>query len=104
LEDGGAIVGYDAIVAIVTAIRPGQGGAINDTPNLVSQQLNRMHGGGAVAGASGWISLSDHGTPVNRAVIILEVKPNGTLDFITLSSPSPSGRPCVPEKPVTSPC
>jgi ABC-type branched-subunit amino acid transport system substrate-binding protein len=104
LDDGGAIVGYDAIVAIVTAIRPGQGDAINDKPNLVSQQLKRMHGGGAVAGASGWISLSDDGTPVNRAVIILEAKSNGALEYITLSSPLPSRRPCVPDKPVTSPC
>ena len=77
LEDGGAIVGYDALVTVVTAIRPGQGGAI---------------------------SLSAHGTPVNRAVIILEVKPNGTREFSTLSSPSPSGHPCVAPGNPTSPC
>jgi ABC-type branched-subunit amino acid transport system substrate-binding protein len=102
LEDGGAITGYDAIVTIVAAMRPGQEDAINDKPDLISQQLKRMHGGGAVPGASGWISIDeDGGTPINKAVVILEVKPNGTQEFITLSSPL--GRPCVPSKP-KSPC
>jgi ABC-type branched-subunit amino acid transport system substrate-binding protein len=98
LEDGGAIIGYDAVVTVVTAIRPPYGG-MNNKPDLVSQQFNRMHGTDAVPGASGWISLDDDGTPVNKAVDILEVKPDGALEFVTLSAPK--GSPCVPG---ISPC
>jgi len=95
-EDGTAIIGYDAIVTTVTAIR-GREGTINNKPDLVSQEFNRMHGKGAVAGASGWISLDDHGAPVNKAVVILEVKPDGTREFVKLSAPT--GSPCVPDTP-----
>lgn len=91
LDDGAAIIGYDAIVTTVTAIRPGQ--AINDRPDLVSQQFNRMHGTEAVGGATGWISLRD-GNVVNKALAILQVKPDGGVTFLRLSSVD--GSPCVP--------
>lgn len=95
-EDGTAIIGYDAIVTTITAIR-GSAGTINDKPDLVTQEFNRMHGKGAVAGASGWISLDNHGISVNKAVVILEVKPDGTQEFVELSAPT--GSPCVPDIP-----
>ncbi|MGH3943371.1 MAG: hypothetical protein ACRDTG_33065 [Pseudonocardiaceae bacterium] len=97
LADGGAIIGYDAIVTSVTAIRPGDGTVINDKPELVTQAFRRLHGTGAVAGATGWISLDQFGNPVNKAVVTLEVKPDGTLEFLELSSAS--GAPCVPDTP-----
>lgn len=93
LNDGAAIIGYDAIITTVTAIRAGQ--VINDRPELVSQQFNRMHGIEAVGGASGWISLRD-GAVVNKAVAILEVKSDGSVTFLGLSSVD--GSPCVPNK------
>ncbi|MGQ0779354.1 MAG: hypothetical protein ACT4NY_33895 [Pseudonocardiales bacterium] len=97
LEDAGAIVGHDAIVTAVTAIRPGQGSDINDEPDLVSQEFKRLHGIDAVPGAGGWISLDPLGNPVNKAVVILQVNPDGTLKFLTLSSSL--GSPCVPGTP-----
>jgi hypothetical protein len=89
LDDGAGIIGYDAITIGVTAIRPGQGGqGINDRPELVSQQFNRMHGTEAVAGASGWISLKDgrDGGTVNKAVAIEQVTSDGSIRFLGLSS------------------
>jgi hypothetical protein len=96
LDDGASIIGYDAIVIGVTAIRPGQGNEINDQPELISQQFNRMHGTEAVAGASGWISLKDgrDGSTVNKAVAILQVTTDGSVKFLNLSSVD--GVPCVP--------
>lgn len=88
LEDSGAIIGYDAIVTTVTAIHPA-----NDEPDLVSQAFKRLHGTKAVPGASGWISIDPLG-PVNKAVFILQVMPDG-LKFVELSSAR--GSPCVPE-------
>lgn len=44
---------------------------------------------------SGWlISLDPLGNPVNKAVVILGVEPDGTRKFLKLSSPL--GSPCVP--------
>jgi hypothetical protein len=98
LEDGMAIIGYDAIITTVTAIRHGEGG-INDKPDLISQEFNRIHGARAILGASGYISLGGQGIPRNRAVVILEVKPDGTQNFVKLTSEF--GSPCVPNK---TPC
>lgn len=97
LEDGGAIIGYDAIVTAVTAIRSDQGNVVNDKPELVSQELKRLHGPDAVPGAAGWISLDSAGNPVNKAVAILQVRPDGSLVFLELSSAR--GSPCVPGVP-----
>lgn len=95
LDDGSAIIGHDAIVAVIAAIRTREG--INDTTNLIIQEFNRMHGPRAVPGASGWISLDERGNPINKAVPILEVKPDGTVAFVQLSSPRSS--PCRPDVP-----
>lgn len=99
LDDGAAIMGYDAIVTAVIAIRPGQGGhGINDRPELVSQQFNRLHGTEAVGGASGWISLTDgrDGSTVNKAVALLQVTADGSVKFLGVSSAD--GSPCVPDR------
>lgn len=94
LDDGGAITGYDAITTASAAIRIGE---ISDTPPLIIQKFNRMHGPRAVAGASGWISFDSNGSPINKAVPILEVRPDGTVVFVQLSSPRSS--PCRPDVP-----
>lgn len=99
LEDTGAIMGYDAIVTAVAAVRPDQGAGINDTPDLVSQEFKRLHDAGAVPGASGWISLDPLGKPVNKATVILQVESDGALKFVQVSSAL--GTPCVPD---VSPC
>ncbi|MGH3928787.1 MAG: ABC transporter substrate-binding protein [Pseudonocardiaceae bacterium] len=92
LNDGAAILGHDAIAIAIAAIRAGD--VINDDPELVIQEFNRLHGPKAVAGASGWISL-DNGEPINKAIPILAVKPDGTVAFVQLTSPQ--GSPCRPE-------
>ncbi|MGQ0775831.1 MAG: ABC transporter substrate-binding protein [Pseudonocardiales bacterium] len=96
LDDGGAIIGHDAIAVASAAIRTR--GGINDTPPLVIQEFNRMHGPQSVSGASGWISLDQNGNAINKAVPILEVKPDGTVVFVHLSSSlSAPCRPDIPE-------
>ncbi|MGH3904395.1 MAG: ABC transporter substrate-binding protein [Pseudonocardiaceae bacterium] len=95
LDDGAAITGYDAVVTAIAAVRTREG--INDDPDLIIQQFNRMHGPRAVAGASGWISLGAGGKAINKAVPILEVKLNGTVEFVQLSAPR--GAPCNPDIP-----
>lgn len=103
LDDGAAIMGHDALHTAVTAIRTREG--INDKPELIIQKFKRLHGPQAVPGASGWISLDEHGNPINKAVPILEVNPDGTVVFVQLSSPGhapndpPGDSPCLPTDP-----
>jgi len=97
LSDGEAIMGYDAVLTAVRAVRSPYG--INDTPDLVAQELKRIHATESVPGASGWISLAPTGEAINKAVSVLRVQADGRVEFITLSSPA--GTPCVPN---VTPC
>jgi ABC-type branched-subunit amino acid transport system substrate-binding protein len=97
IDDSYAIMGYDAVLTAVAAIRQPDGSV--SSPEAVIQEFKRLHGPQAVAGASGWISLDPAGTPVDKAVAIMEVMPAGSTRFVQLSSPS--GAPC---RPGTAPC
>lgn len=98
MDDGAAIIGHDAVTVADRAIHSEQ---INDTPGLIIQEFNSMRGDGAVAGASGWISLDENGNTVNKAVAILQVKPDGTVQWLGLNSRD--GLPCNPDD-ATRPC
>jgi hypothetical protein len=69
------------------------------SPKAVIQEFRQLHGPQAVAGASGWISLDATGSPIDKAVAIVEVVPHDSTRFLHLSSPS--GTPC---RPGTAPC
>jgi ABC-type branched-subunit amino acid transport system substrate-binding protein len=97
LDDSYAIMAYDAVLTAVTTIR--QPDESVSSPEAVIQEFKRLHGPQAVAGASGWISLDAAGNPVDKAVAIMEVVPDGGTRFLQLSSPS--GTPC---RPGAAPC
>ncbi|MGH8906625.1 MAG: ABC transporter substrate-binding protein [Egibacteraceae bacterium] len=90
LDDAAAIMGHDAVVAAVRAIRSAAVGQDLRTdpisPEEVGDALNGLHGDFAVPGASGWISLDERGDPVNKAIPILELHPDGTVEFLALSA------------------
>ncbi|MGH8906626.1 MAG: ABC transporter substrate-binding protein [Egibacteraceae bacterium] len=98
LDDSGAIMGHDAVVAAVRAIRSAAGqrdlSADPITLGEVVQSLKGLHGASAVPGASGWISLDGSGNPINKAIPILELHPDGTVAFVALSAAG--GAPFVP--------
>ena len=101
LDDGAAVVGHDAVVTAMRAVRlaVGEGRDLDGDPVIpgeVIQQLNGFHGSFAVPGASGWISLDGNGDPVDKAVAILELKPDGTVAFVELSSPDGDQAPFRP--------
>jgi len=97
LSDGAAIMSYDALLTAIRAVRSPF--SINDTPDLVAQELKRIHGLDSVPGASGWVSLASTGEAINKAVPVLRVQPDGRVEFVALSSPA--GTPCVPNQ---TPC
>jgi ABC-type branched-subunit amino acid transport system substrate-binding protein len=84
LDDGQAIMGHDAVIVAVTAIRY----TTEPTrPASVIQALNRLHGQRAVNGASGLVSLDEHGNPANKPIPVLQLRPDGVITFVTLTSP-----------------
>lgn len=91
LDDGYAIMAYDAIMTVVRSIRSSQ--TPLDSPDALIQEFKRIHGIAALPGASGWISLSPTGNTQDKAVPILGIGADGRAKFLQLSSPS--GAPCT---------
>jgi len=92
LTDGAAIMGFDAMLLIVRAVRTSDG--INHSPELIIQYLPRIHDAESIPGASGWISLSENGEATNKAVPIVRIDADGQVHFVRLSSTF--GTPCMP--------
>ncbi len=98
LDDGRAIMGHDAVLTAIEAIRRSvtQQEPTTD-PGKVAQLLGQLRGTNAVPGASGWISFDERGNPIEKAIPILELMPDGTVAFVQLTSPS--GAPFTPPSP-----
>jgi ABC-type branched-subunit amino acid transport system substrate-binding protein len=91
LDDGAAIMGHDAVLTAVKAIRFAATGDENRLPtaSAVIQGLNHINKSNVLLGASGCISLAD-GNPANKVIPILELKPDGSVSFVQLvASASP---------------
>lgn len=86
-------MGHDAVVTTATAIRDTEG--LNPQPKLVIQAFKSMNGINSIGGSQWLVSLDENGKPINKAVPILEVNPDGTVGFVKLSAPR--GEPCRPD-------
>lgn len=86
LADGQAIMGHDAVLTAVTAIRAAASGGDQVSGSDVMQMLTALNGAGTVPGASGLISLDKHGNPVNKAIPIVELTPDGQVNTVAVSS------------------
>lgn len=116
LEDGGAIMGHDAVTTATAAIRHR---GVYDAPDLVANQIKTLHGREAVALASGWLSVRANGdqlattanpvdadgrpinatgAPVAKAVPVLRVQADGHIGYIEaqVMSSASTGVPCLP--------
>ncbi|MGH8908287.1 MAG: ABC transporter substrate-binding protein [Egibacteraceae bacterium] len=99
LDVESVIMGHDTIVTAVKAIRPPDQENVTIDPIALGEVIQRfggLHDEFAVPGASGWISLDSSGIPVDKAIPILELLPDGSKKFVELSSPSPSETPFTP--------
>jgi ABC-type branched-subunit amino acid transport system substrate-binding protein len=89
LDDGQAIMGHDAVALAIWAIRHAvTSSEPQPAPAAVVQALYRAHGELAVSSASGLISVGEDGSPTNKPVPILELRPDGGVSFVELSSPT----------------
>ncbi|MDT0308417.1 ABC transporter substrate-binding protein [Streptomyces sp. DSM 44917] len=93
LDDGQAIMGHDAVLMAVRAIR--STGRDRDLSAAdVLRMLPSLNGANAIPGASGWISLRNNGSPENKAIPVISIEPNGRL--VTLMVTSAGGEPYLP--------
>ncbi|MFG3025912.1 hypothetical protein ACGFZQ_46770 [Streptomyces sp. NPDC048254] len=99
LEDGQLIIAYDALRLAVHGIREAVP-AGRSVPTLadVGLQWPQVKGSLRVDGASGWICLDVHGNPYDKAVPIVELRPEGGSRFVTIAWPEgkPPSKECLP--------
>jgi ABC-type branched-subunit amino acid transport system substrate-binding protein len=90
LDDGQAIVSYDAVSIAVRAARSVKGQGNDEVqPDEVGQQLKGLHGNESVQGASGCIWLANDGTPKDKVIPIVQITEN-RIKFKDLASASPA--------------
>jgi ABC-type branched-subunit amino acid transport system substrate-binding protein len=93
LDDGQAIMAYDATISAISAIRLA---GPQPSASAVESEFSALHGQRAVQGAGGLIGFyglyngpgSDGSNPVNKAIPILQVQPDGGISFVKLTWPN----------------
>ncbi len=76
--DGDVILSYDATTTILTAAQNMLTGSKTIlTPAELLQGLRKITGAQAIQGVSGQISFNAQGNPVNKALVILKIAPQG---------------------------
>lgn len=89
LDDGQAIMGFDAVLTTVRGIRlvsgsPETNGRVTGSDMI--QIWQNLHSVQAVPGASGYISFDESGSPADKAVPIIEITATGAVRTLTVSS------------------
>jgi serine/threonine protein kinase len=73
---------YDAMLALLTASKTAlAGGTTAPTPVQVQQALTQITGAHAIQGVSGQIAFDSNGDPINKAVVVLNVNPQGYIQM-----------------------
>ncbi|MFL5587229.1 MAG: protein kinase domain-containing protein [Ktedonobacteraceae bacterium] len=77
--DGDVILSYDALFAFLTASNNVLKTKQNFTPDDIRKALLQITGSKAIQGVSGQISFGSNGDPINKAIVVLFVDPNGHI-------------------------
>jgi ABC-type branched-subunit amino acid transport system substrate-binding protein len=90
-SDGNAMMGYDATLTAISAIRLASVQHIVRSPLGVAQVLSALQGSRVVPGASGPISFSANNgpqgsNPVGKVIPIFQIQPSGAITFVHLES------------------
>lgn len=75
--DSDVMLSYDATEALIKASASALGNGTTTTPVAVNTALSKT----AFQGVSGWITFDQNGDPVNKAVVILKVDPQGHIQM-----------------------
>lgn len=82
LDDGAAIMGHDAAVLAVTAIRRAESGAGTADTSAVIQLLYQVRGANAVVGASGELSMTECGDVERKPFAVLSLGADGSSALV----------------------
>ncbi|GHH51209.1 ABC transporter substrate-binding protein [Streptomyces candidus] len=101
LDDGQAIMGHDAVITAISAVRVVADASETNNGKVsgseVIQIWRSLHGVKAVSGASGLISLGNDGSPERKAVPIIEIGADGSVR--TLAVTARGGKPLTEKDP-----
>jgi eukaryotic-like serine/threonine-protein kinase len=79
--DGDVILSYDAMSALLNASNNVLKTKQNFTSDDIRQALLQITGSKAIQGVSGQISFGSNGDPINKAIVVLFVDPNGHIQL-----------------------
>lgn len=78
--DNDTILSYDAMLALLEASKNAlTGGKTSLTSDMLQQSLEGITGPGAIQGVGGQIAFGRDGDPVNKAIVVLFVDPDGHI-------------------------
>jgi eukaryotic-like serine/threonine-protein kinase len=78
--DNDVMLSYDATVTFLTAVH--DIGNFQISARGVEQALTQLNGSKAFQGVSGQISLGSDGNPINKAVLFLNISPQGYINMV----------------------
>jgi ABC-type branched-subunit amino acid transport system substrate-binding protein len=93
LDDGQAIMAYDAVLAVSTAVH--HIARSNMTPGDVAGEWKLLNQSNSVPGASGLIGFKNDGTPENKAIPLVQLLQTGQVRFLQVSWPCGSPPPAT---------
>ena len=76
------ILSYDAMIVLLQGYQNGLGIKEPVTSDALQKGLTQITGAKAIQGLSGQISFGKDGDPINKAVIILYVNPEGHIHML----------------------
>ncbi|GAA2435579.1 branched-chain amino acid ABC transporter substrate-binding protein [Streptomyces macrosporus] len=85
--DGQAMMAHDAVLTAAVGAQMAAGGESEVTGETVGTMFRQMHGEQRVPGTSGFLSFRNDGNPAERAVPILELRPDGNPVFVEVVFP-----------------
>ncbi|MFP8960371.1 branched-chain amino acid ABC transporter substrate-binding protein [Streptomyces nanhaiensis] len=81
-EDGQAMMAHDAVLVAVEGVRLASFGGGGMTGRDVGRMFRRMHGTKKVRGATGPLSFDSDGNRESKAIPVLKLGADGSLDYI----------------------
>jgi hypothetical protein len=85
LDDGNAMMNYDAMLVAITAARMND--ATKDNPGAMASYLQALTCNNSVHGVSGDISLGVDGNPSNKPMPIIRIRDDGTHETVEIAGP-----------------
>jgi eukaryotic-like serine/threonine-protein kinase len=77
--DSDVVLSYDATTALLNAAK--LAGKSQVTASETAKALGQLHGANAFQGVSGQIAFGSDGNPINKAIVILNVSPQGFIQM-----------------------